>query len=53
LGDIITAVNDVPVRTSDELLLAFEERDVGDEVSLSVWREGKTLALGVKLEATE
>jgi S1-C subfamily serine protease len=50
---VITAVDDVSVRTSDELLSAFEERDIGDEVRLAVWREGKTTAIEVKLEATE
>lgn len=53
IGDVITAVDDVSVRTSDELLLAFEERNIGDKVRLSVWREGKTLAIEAKLEATE
>lgn len=53
IGDVITAVNDVSVRTSDELLSTFEERNIGDEVSLSIWRAGKTLVIEVKLEATQ
>jgi S1-C subfamily serine protease len=53
IGDVITAVDDVSVRTSDELLFAFEERNIGDDVSLSVWRDGTTLPIKVKLEATD
>lgn len=53
IGDVITSVDEIPVRTSDELLLAFEERNIGDVVLLSVWREGKTFAVKAELEATE
>jgi S1-C subfamily serine protease len=53
LGDVITGIDGVSVKTGDELLSACEERAIGETVSLSVWRAGRTLALDVKLEATE
>lgn len=53
LGDVITAVNEVTVKNSDQLLSAFEERDIGEEVRLSIWRDGETSVIKIALEATE
>ncbi|MDH4389843.1 MAG: trypsin-like peptidase domain-containing protein [Aquabacterium sp.] len=40
-GDVITAVNDEPVASLDDMLTALEKRQPGDTVQLSVWRAGK------------
>ena len=41
-GDVITAVNDEPVASLDDMLTALEKRQPGDTVQLTVWRAGKT-----------
>jgi S1-C subfamily serine protease len=53
LGDIITAVDDQPVRSTNELLDAFERHKPGDLVTLSVLREGQPASVPVALEASE
>ncbi len=53
LGDVITAVNDLSVSNSDQLLSAFEDREIGEEVQLSIWRDGKKSEIKVRLEATD
>lgn len=54
-GDVIVAVDDDRIRTMDDLVLAVRRRAVGDEVSLTLWRDGRemelTMAIGVKPDA--
>jgi S1-C subfamily serine protease len=50
-GDVITAVNEVPVVDLDDMLNELEKRQPGDTVRLSVWREGRTRQLQVPLRA--
>ncbi len=50
-GDVITAIDDTRVRTTNELLLAFEKYKVGDKVTLTVIRNGKKEKVPVVLEA--
>jgi len=38
-GDIVTALSGQPIRTMDDLILAVRRRQVGDKVSLKVWRD--------------
>ena len=52
-GVIITAVDDQPVRSTNELLDAFERHKPGDLVTLSVLREGEPASVPVALEASE
>jgi len=47
--DVITAVDGQPVRSQDELVSVISSRRAGDTVKLSIWRDGKTLALTVTL----
>jgi len=49
-GDIITAIDDTPIQTTNELLLAFEKYKVGDKVTLTVIRNGKKEKVPVVLE---
>jgi S1-C subfamily serine protease len=51
-GDVITAVNDEPVKTLDDLLTALERLQPGDEASVTVSRGGKTRKQKVKLGAS-
>jgi S1-C subfamily serine protease len=41
LGDVIVALDDKPVRSSNELLDMLEKHHVGDTVQLAVLRDGK------------
>jgi S1-C subfamily serine protease len=51
-GDIITAINDTPTPTFDELVsyLASDTRP-GDQIALDILRDGKTITVDVTLQA--
>ena len=53
LGDIITAVNNVSIQSSDDLWLAFEDYEIGDVVILSVLRDGEPVQTRVSLEPVD
>jgi S1-C subfamily serine protease len=38
-GDIVTALDSTPIRTMDDLILAVRRSQVGDTVTLTVWRD--------------
>ncbi|MBH9552933.1 S1C family serine protease [Inhella gelatinilytica] len=50
-GDVITAVNDTPVADFDDLLNELEKRQAGDQVRLTVERDGRRRQVGVQLRA--
>ncbi|PZP31345.1 MAG: 2-alkenal reductase [Roseateles depolymerans] len=41
-GDVITAVDGQPVADLDDMLSLIEQRQIGERVTLSVWRAGQT-----------
>jgi serine protease Do len=47
IGDVITAVNGIPVHTSRELLSAVAKLEVGRSSPLSILRQGKEQSVGV------
>ena len=50
-GDVITAINDQPVNSFDDLLVYVALKTApGDEVTLKIFRDGKFVDLKVKLE---
>jgi S1-C subfamily serine protease len=53
LGDVITAVDETPVRSMNDLLTVFEEHKVGDLVTVHMLRDGKQTTVDVRLEATD
>ncbi len=53
LGDVIVAVGDQPVRSIDDLVLAFEEIGVGGRALLTVERDGRQRDVEVDLIAIE
>jgi S1-C subfamily serine protease len=53
LGDVIVGVNDRKVETANDLFLAFEDRRIGDTVTLSLMRDGKPTQAKVTLEAVK
>ena len=52
-GDIITAINDEAVADLDDMLTTLERRQVGDTVTLTVWRSGQTRKQAVVLAEVE
>ena len=48
-GDVIVAVGDKPIRSTDDLAYAFETAGVGREVTLTVRRDGKDRKVEVTL----
>ena len=51
LGDVIQKVDGRDVATLDDLYPALSKHDVGDTVSLTVWRDGKSVEVPVTLDA--
>ncbi|MFN8899037.1 MAG: PDZ domain-containing protein, partial [Pseudomonadota bacterium] len=52
-GDVITAINEQPVKDLDDMLTVLEQRQPGDSVTLTVWRGGQTRKQAVTLAAPE
>ncbi|HIQ19702.1 MAG TPA: PDZ domain-containing protein [Planctomycetes bacterium] len=52
-ADLIVAVDDQPVRTADDLLTAIEAHQPGDQVVLTIIREGRQMKVPVTLEASQ
>ena len=51
LGDIIVAIDGKKVTTSNDLFLLLEKYQIGDAVTISMLRDGKTIQAKVTLEA--
>lgn len=52
VGDIITAVNDTPVRVTTDISAIKDELQVGDSMKFTAWRNGETFDVNVKLMDT-
>ena len=52
-GDVITAINDEPVTSLDDMLTHFERRQPGETVTVTVWRAGQTRKTKLVLGASE
>ena len=52
LGDIIVAADGKPIRSTDDLLTAFERRQADDEVTLTVLRDDRQVEIRAKLEVS-
>lgn len=52
LGDVITALDQTPIRSMNDLLTAFEQHQVGDRVTVTVLRDQERVTVKVQLEAT-
>jgi S1-C subfamily serine protease len=44
-NDVVTAVDGQPIRTMDDLLLAVRRSQVGDKVTLTVWRDRASISI--------
>lgn len=52
-GDLITAVNEVPIAGLDDMLSELEKRQIGDSVRLTLWRDGKQRQVALQLRAED
>jgi S1-C subfamily serine protease len=52
-GDVITAVNEQAVGDLDDMLSLIEQRQIGEKVSLSVWRGGQARKVVVVLGSSD
>lgn len=48
-GDVIVRLDDTPIRSMDDLLLAVRRRAIGDTVTIRLWRDGKQIAITMKV----
>ena len=51
-GDIITAVNGTEVRTTEEISRIKDELEVGDTMTMSIWRNGESMEITITLVDT-
>ena len=51
-GDVITALNDEPIKDLDDMLALLEKRQVGERVQLTLWNKGRTRKQSVLLGAS-
>ncbi|MDX1572022.1 MAG: trypsin-like peptidase domain-containing protein [Xanthomonadales bacterium] len=49
-GDVIVALNGVPITSVRDLLAVLDEQRIGDQVTLRVWRDGREQDLSVILQ---
>jgi S1-C subfamily serine protease len=49
-GDVVLALDGVPVRSMNALILLVRERQVGGEIQLTVERDGSTIELDAVLK---
>lgn len=52
VGDIVTAVNGQPVKTTEEVAAIKNQFGVGDSLTFTIWREGQTFEVDVVLMDT-
>jgi S1-C subfamily serine protease len=53
LGDIILAVNGVPVKSYDDLRDELERYQIGEKVTLIIQRDEEHIEIGLRLEEVE
>ena len=51
-GDILTAVNGVKVYITEDVAAVKNDLNVGDTMTLSIWRQGETLEIEISLMDT-
>ena len=51
-GDIVTSYNGTPIFSGDQLVSAIKESNVGDNVELTILRDGSPMTISVKLSGS-
>ena len=49
VGDIITAINGEPARTTNDILKVRDGLQIGDTIRFSVWRDGESFDVDVAM----
>jgi len=52
-GDLITGLNDIPITSNNDLILALEKFDAGDKINVRVVRDEEELVFPVVLQSSE
>ena len=52
-GDVITSINNEPIKSLDDMLTVLEKHQPGETVTLNVWRSGKSRKQALALAAGE
>ena len=52
VGDVLTAVNGIPVRTTEDVIAIKDTLSVGDTLTLTIWHEGESRDVVVELRDT-
>ncbi len=52
-GDLITAVDGMPVREENAITKAIARRHAGDSLDLTIWRDGRTMHVKVTLDGED
>ena len=52
-GDVITAVDGQAVSDLDDMLALLETRQIGEKVTLTVWRAGQTRKVAATLGSSD
>jgi len=53
MGDVITAINDEAIADLDDMLNILERRQIGEQVTLTLWKNGQSRKQAVKLSASD
>jgi len=48
-GDVIVSIDDEPVRSMDDLILLVRRHEIGDLVTLGIWRDGESIELEMEV----
>ena len=48
-GDVIISLDGTPIRSMDDLLLQVRRQDIGDTVTLEVWRDGEIIEVEMEV----
>jgi S1-C subfamily serine protease len=48
-GDVIVSLDGTPIRSMDDLLLQVRRQDIGDTVTLEIWRDGEIVEVEMEV----
>jgi serine protease Do len=48
-GDILTGIQGKSIKTAEELTKSINSHKIGDEIKITIWREGREITIKVKL----